>query len=165
MTFVSSSKDTENLTLTLVAEFAADKKRVWQVWEDARQLERWWGPPGYPATFVRHELAPGARTHYYMTSPDGEQYHGWWEVTATEAPDRLEFIDGFANEDGSPVDPEDTSTTVVTLDKDGGTTRMTLIASFRSLEQLERMVEMGMEEGLKEAIGQIDAILAESPVT
>ncbi|GAB4098316.1 SRPBCC domain-containing protein [Sinomonas halotolerans] len=161
MTFVSSSKDTENLTLTVVAEFAAGRERVWQVWEDARQLERWWGPPGYPATFVRHEFVPGGRSHYYMTGPDGERGYGWWEVTSVEAPDRLEFLDGFANEDGSPVDPEDTSTTVVTLDEAGSTTRMTLVATFRSLEQLQRMAEMGMEEGLREATGQIDAILAE----
>ncbi len=45
MTVISSHKDPEALTLTIVAEFNAGAERLWQVWEDPRQLERWWGPP------------------------------------------------------------------------------------------------------------------------
>ena len=53
MTVISSQKDLDALTLTIVAEFDADAARIWQVWEDPRQLERWWGPPTWPATFER----------------------------------------------------------------------------------------------------------------
>ena len=49
-------KDPEALTLTLIAEFDAGPERIWDLWADPRQLERWWGPPTYPATFERHEL-------------------------------------------------------------------------------------------------------------
>ncbi|WP_369045407.1 SRPBCC family protein [Sinomonas sp. P10A9] len=160
MTFVSSTKDTENLTMTLVTEFAADRERVWQVWEDPRQLERWWGPPTWPATFATHNFAPGGRCHYFMTGPDGTEAHGWWEITAVDAPHRLQIEDGFANEDGSPVDPLDTTTMVMTLEDTPTGTRMTTVSRFRSADQLERMLGMGMEEGMKEASGQIDALLA-----
>ncbi|AMM34057.1 polyketide cyclase [Sinomonas atrocyanea] len=162
MTFVSSTKDTDSLTLTLVTEFAAAPARVWQVWEDPRQLERWWGPPTWPATFATHDFTPGGLCHYFMTGPGGERAHGWWRFVAIDEPRRLEIEDGFANEDGSPMDPEDTTRFVVTLDAVDGGTRMTTVSRFRSLEQLERMAEMGMEEGMKQASGQIDAILAES---
>ena len=50
MTVISSAADPQALTMTFVAEFAAPPARVWQVWEDPRQLERWWGPPTWPAT-------------------------------------------------------------------------------------------------------------------
>jgi len=53
--------DLDALTLTINAEFAAPVDRVWEVYADPRQLERVWGPPGFPATFVDHELAPGGR--------------------------------------------------------------------------------------------------------
>lgn len=162
MTFVSSSKDTHNLTFTLVTEFDAAKERVWDVWEDPRKLERWWGPPGWPATFGRHEFHPGGLCHYWMTGPDGEKAYGWWRFLAISPHDRLEIEDGFANEDGSPLDPEDSATFTVTFEEAGAGTRMTTVSAFRSLEQLERMAEMGMEEGMKEASGQIDAILAEA---
>ena len=53
MTVTAVRKDPDTLTMTLDAEFEAPPERVWQLWADPRQLERWWGPPTYPATFTR----------------------------------------------------------------------------------------------------------------
>ena len=125
MTVISTHKDTENLTLTFVAEFAADVERVWQVWEDPRQLERWWGPPTWPATFVRHDFVEGGESRYYMTGPEGEKARGWWKTTAVQAPNTLEFDDGFAGEDGEPSGFLGTTHCVVKLEGTGATTRMT----------------------------------------
>jgi uncharacterized protein YndB with AHSA1/START domain len=160
MTVVSTDKDTQNLALTFVAEFDAGVERVWQVWEDPRQLERWWGPPTWPATFERHEFTPGGDCRYYMTGPDGEKARGWWKVTALEAPHRLEFDDGFAGDDGEPSGYLGTTHCVVTLEDLGGRTRMTTRSTFTDLEQLEKMSEMGMEEGMRLAMEQIDGVLA-----
>jgi uncharacterized protein YndB with AHSA1/START domain len=161
MTVISTDKSAEALSLTLVAEFDAGVERVWQLWEDPRQLERWWGPPTYPATFHRHDFVPGGKANYYMTSPEGEKFHGWWEFTAIDAPRRLEFNDGFADSDGNPAGELGTSHATVSLEPLGERTRMTILSTFESEEQLEQMMAMGMEEGLKEAVGQIDSILAE----
>ncbi|MEU4420601.1 SRPBCC domain-containing protein [Actinoplanes sp. NPDC024001] len=161
MTVISSTKDVEKLTLTFVAEFDAPVDRVWQVWADPRKLERWWGPPTWPATFERYEFEPGGQVRYFMTGPDGERAHGWWTITAVDAPHRLEFDDGFADDKGEPVDVKDTTHGVVTLEAAGGRTRMTTVSTFVSAEQLERMAAMGMEEGMRQAQGQIDALLKE----
>jgi uncharacterized protein YndB with AHSA1/START domain len=66
MTVISTTKDAETLTLTIVADFDADPARVWQVWENVRQLERWWGPPSFPATFTRHEFVVGGQSRFFM---------------------------------------------------------------------------------------------------
>lgn len=161
MTVISSHKDPEALTLTFVAEFDASVERVWQVWADPRQLERWWGPPTYPATFDRHDFVPGGRSSYYMTSPEGEKPRGWWVTTAIQQPHRLEFEMGFADENGAPVAEMGAARAVVTLEQSEGRTRMTTVSTFESVEQLEQMVAMGMEEGMRGAMGQIDALLAE----
>ena len=86
MTVISVEKDAESLTMTIIAQFDAPTTRVWQVWQDPRQLERWWGPPTYPATVVGHDLTPGGSVTYFMTGPEGETHHGWWRVSAVEAP-------------------------------------------------------------------------------
>ena len=52
MTVTSVRTDPDTLTLTLTAEFEASPERVWNLWSDPRKLERWWGPPTYPATFT-----------------------------------------------------------------------------------------------------------------
>lgn len=160
MSVISTHRDTENLTLTFVAEFPADIDRVWQIWEDPRQLERWWGPPSWPATFVRHEMVAGGESRYYMTGPDGEKARGWWKIIALDGPRGFEFEDGFAGDDGEPSGFLGSTRCVVTLEQNGGTTRMTTVSSFESAEQLEEMVKMGMEEGMGLAMGQIDALLA-----
>ena len=48
MTVTVVRKDPETLTMTLTAEFDATPERVWDLWADPRQLERWWGPPDVP---------------------------------------------------------------------------------------------------------------------
>ena len=161
MTFISSNLDREALTLTFVAEFDAAPERVWQIWADPRQLERWWGPPTYPATFDRHEFVVGGRSSYYMSGPNGEKEHGWWSITAIDAPRSFAFEDGFADENGEPTGDLGATHGVVTLEDTGGGTRMTTVTTFESAHQLQSMVEMGMEEGMREAQGQIDTVLAE----
>src|SRR4029079_11870921 len=64
MTVTAVRKDQQARTMTLDAEFAAPPERVWQLWADPRQLERWWGPPTYPATVDAHDLRSGGRVEY-----------------------------------------------------------------------------------------------------
>jgi len=159
MATISSEKNVDALTLTFVSHFDAPVNRVWQVWEDARQLESWWGPPSYPATFETHSFSEGGESRYYMTSPEGEKMWGWWRLTRIDAPHRLEYDDGFANSDGSHDETIAPTHTVVTLDADEGGTTMTSITQFSSAEQLDQMVQLGMEEGMTLALGQIDEVL------
>jgi len=161
MTVTSVRKDPEALTMIVTAELDATVERSWQLWADPRQLERWWGPPTYPATVVDHDLTTGGRVTYYMTSPEGQKFHGWWEVLAVEPPRRLVLKDGFADDNGAPNDSMPTTISDVTLtERDSGGTVMVITSRFPSVEAMEKLVDMGMEEGMTLAVGQIDAILA-----
>ena len=162
MTVVDVQRDTTALTLTIVSEFDTTVERLWQVWADPRQLERWWGPPTYPATVEEHNLTPGGKVSYFMTGPEGDQYHGWWIVDAVEPPNTLVFTDGFADNEGEPNDKMPTTTTEVRLEStDDGRARMSITSRFGSLEAMEQLIEMGSEEGMKLALGQIDDLLLE----
>lgn len=164
MTVTKVRKDPQTLSMTLEAEFEASPERVWQLWADPRQLERWWGPPTYPATFTKHDLAPGSRVEYFLTGPEGDQHGGYWEVVEASAPHQLVFResscaldDGFSNAD-LPM-----TTAHVRIEPIGnGRTHMSLHSAFPSAEAMEQILATGTEEGLTLAVGQIDAILAES---
>jgi uncharacterized protein YndB with AHSA1/START domain len=162
LTVTAVRKDTEALTMTVDAEFDASPDRVWQLWADPRQLERWWGPPTYPATVDSHDLRVGGTVAYHMTGPEGDQPRGYWQITEMEPPRRLAFDDGFANDDGTPNTDLPMTSALVTIDEIGaGRTRMTIETTFPSAEAFEQLAAMGMEEGIRQAVGQIDAILAE----
>jgi uncharacterized protein YndB with AHSA1/START domain len=160
MTVVSSTKDAENLRLVIVAEFDARPEAVWDVWEDPRKLERWWGPPTYPATFTRHDFVVGGESRYFMTGPTGDMPRGWWRIESLDKPNRIEFANGLAGEDGEPVPGLEPLPSYVTFEAIDGGTRMTTVSNFLDQQQLERMIGMGMQEGMGMAIGQIDALLA-----
>jgi uncharacterized protein YndB with AHSA1/START domain len=161
MTVTSVHKDPDALTLTVTAEFDAPVARVWRLWDDPRLLERWWGPPSYPATVVDHDLTPGGTVSYYMTGPTGDRPRGFWRVLEVDPPRLLEVEDGFADDTGTPDPTMPTSRMRVTLGEraDGGTT-VDIRSTFPSLEHMERLVDMGMEEGLRAAMGQMDALVA-----
>ncbi|HEV7624355.1 MAG TPA: SRPBCC domain-containing protein [Amnibacterium sp.] len=165
MPVLAVEKDLDRRLMTVTAEFAAPVERVWALYADPRRLERHWGPPGWPATFVRHELVPGARSHYYMTGPDGERADGMWIVREVDAPRSFEVDDAFADEQGEPK--AETGFMRMRADfasVDGGT-RVTFVTTFESAEQLQQMLEMGMEQGLTLAMGQIDDLLAQEGAT
>jgi len=165
VTVTAVRKDPEAMTMTITAEFEASMDRVWQLWADPRQLERWWGPPTYPATFTAHDLSPGSRVEYHMTGPEGDQPKGFWDILEVEPPHRLVFRDGFANDDGTPNDALPRNEGRVTIVEIGdGRTRMAIESVFASREAMEQVLAMGMEEGITLAVGQIDAILAEDGV-
>ena len=161
MTIMSITKDPVARKLTVTAEFAAPAERVWELWSDPRQLERWWGPPSCPATVVDHDLTPGGRVTYFMELPDGETSKGWWKVRRVEPARLLEFDDGFANDDWSPNPAVPPTTGRVTFEEHEGLTRMFIETTFATAESMDQLISMGMEEGMAAALGQIDDILRE----
>lgn len=162
MSVTGVEKDPERRTMTVTAEYPSPVERVWRLWSDPRQLERWWGPPTYPATVEDHDLVPGGTVTYFMTGPEGDRHRGWWRITAVDAPHRLEFEDGFADPDGVPSpDMPQISVRVGLASLPDGGTRMTITSTFPSPEAMEQLLTMGMEEGLVAAVGQTDALLAE----
>ena len=163
MTVTAIDKNPEKLTMAFIAEFDATPDRVWQLWEDPRLFEQWWGPPEYPATVVDHEFTPGGKVRYYMTGPEGEKYHGWSQIIALDPPRSLEFSDGFLDDDGNEIDEMPSMTSRVEIAEIGGGTRMVITTTFPSLEAMQQLIEMGAEEGMRLALGQVDDLLAAMP--
>lgn len=161
MPITNVHKDTEAVTMTVESEWDATVEQVWDLWADPRKLERWWGPPTYPATVVDHDLRAGGRVSYFMTGPDGDKSAGYWEVLVADAPHTLEVRDGFADDSGTPNDQMPTMVMRTTIEAISDTrTRMTTVTQFPSVEAMDQLVNMGMEEGMREAMSQIEAVLA-----
>jgi uncharacterized protein YndB with AHSA1/START domain len=107
---------------------------------------------------VKHDLTPGALVTYFMTSPEGDKHHGWWRIGTVDAPRELTMEDGFGDADGRPLTDRTGQLRMRLFEHEGGT-RMELHDQFPTLEQMEEMLKMGMEEGLRQAVGQMDALL------
>ena len=161
MPVTSVEKDLDTLTLTIVADFAAPLQRVWDAYMDPRKIEKFWGPPEYPATFTRHDAAPGGRTNYVMTGPDGSRFGGYWDWITVDAPHSFEVRDGFAHADGTPNSDLPQVRVSFAFEPTAQGSRMTTTSVFSSPEEWNKLEAMGMEEGTLLAMGQIDALLAD----
>jgi uncharacterized protein YndB with AHSA1/START domain len=161
MPITSVTRDPDALTLTVVADFPVELQRLWDAYVDPRQLERFWGPPTWPARFTRHDAAAGGRSAYTMTGPDGDSHGGYWEWVSVEPLKSFEVRDGFTTSEGDP-NPELPSMRMrFAFERTGGGSRVTTTTYFSSLADLEQLLEMGMEQGMREAMGQMDAVLAD----
>ncbi len=161
MPITSVTKDPESLTMTVVAEFPVPLRRLWDAYLDPRLLERFWGPPTYPATFTRHDACAGGRSEYAMTGPGGDVSRGYWEWVAVDELKSFEVRDGFANPDGSANAQMPSMRMRFTFEATPEGSRMSTTSSFNSLEELEQVLAMGVEEGMRAAMGQMDAVLAD----
>lgn len=161
MPITSITSDPKTLTMTIVADYPCSLERLWEAYVDPRQLERFWGPEQWPATFTRHEVYVGGESHYYMTGPDGQKSAGWFKFLKVEPYALLEMEDGFAHDDGSRNTDMPTMRMSYRFERTKQGARFTSVTYFTSLETMEQLVKMGMVEGTKSAMGQIDAVLAD----
>jgi uncharacterized protein YndB with AHSA1/START domain len=161
MPVTSVATDPQALTMTLVADFTAPLERLWNVYADARQIERFWGPEDYPATFTRHDFAVGGRSHYVMTGPDGDQFHGLWEYLELEPHARVVVLDKFATSPGVENTELPAMHMALSFEATAEGSRLTTLTTFASLEALEQVLEMGAVEGTESAMSQLDDVLAD----
>ena len=159
ITHVSSNP--HDLTLTVVADYPVPVERLWDAYSDPRQLERFWGPEQWPATFVQHDMAVGGRSQYFMTGPDGSVSHGWFRFLAIEPLRRIEVMDGFGDPTGAPNPEMPTMRMSFHFESTPSGSRFRSVTTFPSVEAMEQLVQMGMMEGMRSAMGQIDAVLAD----
>lgn len=152
----SVTKDPAKLTLTVVADFPVPQQRLWDAYADPRQLERFWGPPTWPATFTRHDFKVGGRAEYFMTGPDGKKWSGSWKFTAVNPISFFEALDGEDNAD----DPNGPAGMTFTFETTATGSRMIGVTRFPSLDAMEQSAA-AMEEGMCAAMPQLDALLAE----
>ena len=161
MSVTGVEKDPEALTMTVTADLDATVERAWQLWADPHQFEKWWGPPGYPATVVDHDLRAGGRITFFMTAPEGDRHDSTWEVIAADPPHRLELRDADVDDDGIPNDGNGMTAMVITIDeRDGGGSVMAIRIHFDSQAGMEEVLAMGVEEGMRVVFSQIEAVLA-----
>ena len=156
MPLTSVTKDVAKLTLTVVGDYPVPQQRLWDAFADPRQLERFWGPPFAPATFTRYDMKVGGRAEYFLTGPKGEKWSGSWKFTAVNPIGSFEAHDGGDNAE----DENMPSSMKFAFEATPTGSRLTIVTRFSSVEAMEHTIP-GMEAGLRAAMPQLDAVLAE----
>jgi uncharacterized protein YndB with AHSA1/START domain len=128
--------DRQSAAIETVAEefvisrtFDAPRALVFKAWTEPEALARWWGPQDFANTVLTLDVRPGGTFHYSMQPPEGELMRGVFRYREIAPPERLVFIDSFADAAGNTIRPPFSETfpleilnTVTFTEQDGRTT-------------------------------------------
>lgn len=136
--------------ITVERVFAAPRKLVFAAFTDCAHLKHWWGPHGWNLTHCEMDFRVGGRWHYCMTGPEGVESWGLSTFETILAPDGFTYSDAFSDKDGNKVPSFPVSRIIMEFtDVDGGT-KVFSRGIYASEEDVQKVVEMGVEQGIIE---------------
>ena len=154
------SKDAAARQLTVVREFQAPVEQVWKAWTEPSLLDEWWAPRPWKAITKRMDFQPGGTWLYVMAGPNGEEHWCRADFETIETEKSYTGTDAFCDENGTVLSDPPGMHWQVAFSPTAGGTRVQVVITFRSEEDMQKIVEMGFEEGFTAAHGNLDELLA-----
>lgn len=150
----------DNNTLTIRREFAAGKQLVWDCYTKQELLDQWFAPKPFTTKTKSMNFSDGGHWHYAMIDQNGNHYWGYTEYNNIHPIDSYETLDAFSNEAGEINKELPRAKWLVTFTNKGGNTIVQTIVQYTSLTDLETVINMGMEEGMKSTLESLDDLIS-----
>ncbi len=150
--------DKSTKTVTIVREFAAELPKVWDAFTKAEILDQWVAPKPWTSKTKYMNFEVGGKRFYAMVSPEGHERWSIQEYTSISPKTHFKMYNAFADKDENPELPG--SDWEYNFSEQNGITRVGITIYNESLERLEKMVEMGFEQGFKMSIDNLENLLA-----
>jgi uncharacterized protein YndB with AHSA1/START domain len=156
-------KDMAKRSILVSREFASPVALVWRAYTESQYLDQWWGPSPWRAETRRMNFAVGGHWLYVMMGPEGERHWGRMNYLAIEPHRRIEIEDVFCDESGNvnPDLPASRGQFAFTTTPAG--TRVEFEMRYRSEAELQKIIEMGFEQGITACIEQLALLLTRMP--
>lgn len=158
--------DASDREIVLTRVFDAPRGSVFKAWTQPEHLVRWWAPDGCTTPSCTVDLRPGGRFHYCMRMPDGKDIWGMGIYREIVEPERIVYVDSFADAKGNPVSPthygmspDHPAETLVTVTfvEQGARTKVTLRHSLPKAFQERKEMEQGWIQMLDHLAGHLAA--------
>jgi uncharacterized protein YndB with AHSA1/START domain len=133
----------------------ADLDTVWDMWTKPELLDIWWAPKPWKSETKSMSFKNGGRRLYAMVGPGGERHWAFGDFSSINPKTGFDVKDGFADEKGNVNTQMPQTDWKLVFDKSGSGVLVT-ISLIGNGPQLQKLVEMGFEEGFKMALGNLD---------
>jgi uncharacterized protein YndB with AHSA1/START domain len=151
---------TEGTELTITRVFDAPRELVFDAFSDAERLKKWWGPREWPTTYCTVDFRVGGVWIFCMTGPDGTESWGRGDYEEIVRPERIVYVDAFADKDGNVNESMPRTRITMTFTEDGGKTKLESHSVYGTSAELEQLKAMGMVEGITETWDRLEEFLA-----
>ena len=151
--------DRANARITVAREFAAKRQLVWDCHTKQDLLDRWFAPRGL-TTRTRHmDFREGGYWHYAMVTPDGHHFWNRLDYGTIDPIDGYTAKDGFCDEAGTVNPGMPRSDWTVTFAEMSDRTLVTTVVRYASPEDLQKVIDMGLEGGMASTMERLDELL------
>lgn len=151
--------DKENNTLTIRREFLAGRQLVWDCYTKSELLEQWFAPKPLTTKTKLMDFSEGGRWHYAMVEPNGTEYWGFTEYITIQPIDLYTALDAFSDAEGNINENLPRANWNVTFTDKGENAVVETVVTYKSLADLETIINMGMEEGMTATLEKLDELL------
>ena len=151
--------DKENHCIKVTRKFSASKNLVWRTWTEQELLDQWWAPKPFHSVTKSMNFKIGGRRLYAMEGPNGEQHWCFADYTIIDPQDSFSYTDGFCDSEGNKSDFVAGSDWTVNFGESDGITTVYVEIQHQSLEDLEKIIELGFKEGFTTCIDQLTELL------
>lgn len=151
--------DKENNTLTIRREFLADKNLIWDCYTKQELLDQWFAPKPLTTKTKSMNFSEGGHWHYAMVDPNGTEYWGYTEYLKIKNQDYYTALDAFSNDKGEINTQLPRAGWKVTFTDKGENALVETIVKYKSLEDLETVINMGMKDGMTATLEKLDELL------
>lgn len=149
----------ETNTVTIKREFAAERSLVWDTYTKPELLDQWWGPRPWVARTKSMAFKVGGRRLYAMCGPAGEEHWSIQEFTSISPKTNFKFFDAFCDKDENINKEWPSSDWDVDFADTNGSTQVNIVIKHDSLSSLEKILEMGFQEGMGIIFDELDELL------
>ncbi|HQU99961.1 MAG: SRPBCC domain-containing protein [Bacteroidia bacterium] len=151
--------DKANNTLVIKREFDAPRQMVWDCYTKQEYLDQWFAPKPFTTKTKSMDFSNGGHWHYAMIDPDGNHYWGYTTYNNIKPIDTYQTEDAFSNEAGEINTELPQAKWEVTFKDFNALTIVETIVYYNSLQDLETIINMGMQEGMKATLEKLDELL------
>lgn len=146
--------------MTVTRTFNAPLQEVWRAWTDSETLDQWWAPKPYKAYTVEMDFREGGHWFYYMLSPEEERHYCRFNYREIKTEEFYTGSDMFTDENGNRAGDMPSMTWKVNFSGAGDETNIDILISFEKVEDMNKILEMGFQEGFTMGLGNLDEVLA-----
>lgn len=144
----------EKLSFSMSRVFDAAPEQVWKAISDPELIPQWWGPAYLTTTVDQMDFRVGGAWRFVQVDPEGNEhaFNGVYKEIAP--PERLAYTFEY-----EPMAGHITTDTILLEALPDGKTRMTSTTTADSLEDLEGLLQSGMEDGAVETWDRLEQLL------
>jgi uncharacterized protein YndB with AHSA1/START domain len=158
------ARDLPAKKLNVIRHFDAPVELVWRAWTESELLDQWWAPKPYRAETKTMEFRPGGHWLYAMVGPDNSKMWCKFDYTAITPQKSFDGFDMFCDEKGNKNPEFDSMNWHNEFLSTADGTKVLVNISFPSEEVMNKIIEMGIEEGFTAALTNLDELLANEKV-